>query len=248
MTVHLPASTAIEPGDRPPALPPATPTGHRLPRRRPCAARGRCDALTPEAGEDGASLVAAVRRDPDLWTTGHLTAAAGALLLLAGLAHLASRLPYRARAAATGLTWFALGTGGQALLATAELLIVPVSRTDDTAAAVAAVDRISESTALAVVFLAYLPGVLLGGLLLFVGLRLCGVVSTRIAGLGVLAVGFGFFAEDLVPAGDVITAAALAAALVWPCAPRPRARPPVPDVRGPPERPVGVDRVGETGP
>ena len=169
--------------------------------------------VTPEAGESGRSLVAAVGAGPARWTAGQLTTIAGGALLLVGLAHLASRLPARARTAAVGLTWFAVGVLGQALLAATELLLVPLSAPGDEAAA-AAVDRISESNGLAVIFVLYLPGMLLGGLLLFLGLRVCRMISSGVAALGAAAVCFGFFVEDAVPAGDLVTGAALATALL----------------------------------
>lgn len=167
--------------------------------------------VRPEAGDDGASLVDAVTADPERWALGNSLVIVSAGLMLIGLAHLASRLPHRARLASFGLALAGAGALGHAALAATELVLVPLS--GGTGAA-AAVDRINESSELGIVFLLYLPGILIGGLLLFAGLWRSGVLPRWAALVGLLAVLFGFFGEKSVPGGDLLTAALTVAALL----------------------------------
>lgn len=169
--------------------------------------------ISPSTRDDGASLITTAVDHPGAWTAGWLLIVAGAGVLLVGLAHLASLLPRRARLATTGLVLLALGTFGQATTAAAELLIVPIAE-GPREAAVATVDRIGESTGLLILFVLFVPPTLFGGLLLFAGLRVSGVLPLWAALLGGASTVFSFFAEDAVPGGELVTAVATCAAFL----------------------------------
>jgi hypothetical protein len=179
---------------------------------------GIAATLTPPSGDDGRSLVRTVTQHPGRWSAGWSVVLVGAALLLAGLAHLASLLPERARVATFGVGLFGIGAVGYAALAGSELVVVPLVG-DGGPGAIAAVDNISKSSELGVVFAMYLPGTLIGGLLLFGGLALSSIVPRWAGGLGCLAVLLGFFAGRAFPGSELMWGLLLSAALLPAVAP-----------------------------
>lgn len=179
---------------------------------------GAAGTLAPSSGDDGASLVRTVAQQPGRWSAGWSLALIGVAVLLAGLAGLARQLPSRARVASIGLALFGIGAVGYAALAGSELVLIPLVG-DGGAGTAAAVDRISKSSELAVVFAMYLPGTLIGGVLLFLGLAISKVLPRWAAGLGVLTVLLNFFAGSIFTGSELLWGLLLSAALLPAVAP-----------------------------
>lgn len=152
-----------------------------------------CDLLTPHTDTDARSLVAAVSADPDRWMLGYSLQMVAGVLLAAGVLGFAWIPPGRgAHLVRTGVGVFGVGLVGLACEAVAELMLVPVVAGGATPAVLDTVHRMDQSAALVVVFLLYLPGILLGPIILAAGLARTGRTTWWVAGALVLVTIAGF--------------------------------------------------------
>lgn len=136
---------------------------------------GLSSALRQDTGSDSAKdLVDAVSAAPGRWVLSWSLGLVGSLLVLPGLASLVGRTHGRGTTLTTvGGLLFGTGMVGFAALAGSELVLAPISA-DAGAGVLAAVDRTSESAALGIVFLLFLPGFVFGPPLLMAGLARAG--------------------------------------------------------------------------
>lgn len=146
------------------------------------------DLTTPHADTGPRSLVATVSADPDRWMLGYSMQMVAGVLLAAGVLGFAWVASGRgARLVGAGVCVFCAGLVGLACEAVAELMLVPVTAGGATPAVLDTVHRMDQSAALVVVFLLYLPGILLGPILLGGGLARAGRTTWWLAGALVLA-------------------------------------------------------------
>src|SRR4051794_28582514 len=124
------------------------------------------DLIEVHGNNSAGELARGVANHPDRWMASYSLQMLGALLVMAGVVGLMRDAHGRGgRLTRIGGCWFAAGLVGLVAEAATELMLVPVTADGASAEALATVQRMNDSNALAAVFLLYLPGVVFGPLL-----------------------------------------------------------------------------------
>lgn len=163
------------------------------------------DLIKPDSGDGAEGIAHAVADSPSAWLVGWTLTMLGAAALLPGIAALSNRVECRGRGLTTaGVVLMGAGLMGTAALAASNLVLEPVVG-NNAAAAIPAIERMNESSALLVVFLLYLPGRFVGLPLLIGGLIRAGVAPLWALFAAVGSVLVGFVGSGLVPEADAVS-------------------------------------------